>query len=216
LLLGYSFAELITRIVVLLVAMTIHEFAHAYVAYLAGDPTAADQGRLTLNPFVHINWMGFAMFVLIGFGILGSAPVNPSRMRNPRWGYLAAVAAGPVSNLLLAIAVALPVRIGLLPIAFPIFSRFMPTLAELVGAIIFWNVLLFVFNLLPVFPIDGWTVVRMLLPVPARYTWDDLRMTTQYVLFGLIALSFVAPASLDPLSLVIGVPTRTILRVLVG
>lgn len=215
-LLGYSLAEFVTRIAVLLIAMTIHEFAHAYVAYLAGDPTAADQGRLTLNPFVHINWVGFAMFVLIGFGFLGSAPVNPSRMRNPRWGYLAAVAAGPVSNLLLAIVVALPVRLGLLPVAVPIFSRFMPTLAEFVGAIIFWNVLLFVFNLLPVFPIDGWTVVRMLLPVPARYTWDDLRMTTQYVLFGLIALSFVAPAGLNPLSLLIGVPTRTILRALIG
>ena len=69
-LLGITFASLITRIVVLLIAMTIHGFAHAYVAYLAGDPTAANQGRLTLNPFVHINWLGFGMFVLIGFGIL--------------------------------------------------------------------------------------------------------------------------------------------------
>lgn len=215
-LLGYSLATFITRIVVLLIAMTIHEYAHAYVAYLAGDTTAADQGRLTLNPFVHINWVGFAMFVLIGFGILGSAPVNPRRMRNPRWGYLAAVAAGPFSNLLLAILVALPVRLGLLPVAYPIYSQFLPTVAELVGAMIFWNVLLFVFNLLPVFPIDGWTIVRMLLPVPARYTWEDLRQTTQYVLFGLIALSFVAPAGLNVLGLLIGVPTGVILNILVG
>ena len=212
--LGISFASLITRVVVLLIAMTIHEFAHAYVAYLAGDPTAANQGRLTLNPFVHINWVGFAMFVLIGFGILGSAPVNPNRMRNPRWGYLAAVAAGPLSNLLLAILVAIPVRLGLLSASLNVTSQLLPTVPELVGALVFWNVLLFVFNLLPVFPIDGWTIVRMILPYPARQAWD--RTATPYVLYGLIALSFVAPPGLNPLSLLISVPTRTVLRLLVG
>src|SRR5690606_41168026 len=84
------------------IGMTIHEFAHNYVAHLMGDYVPAQQGRLTLNPFVHINWVGWLMFALIGFGILGSAPIAADRMRNPRWGYLAAVAAGPVSNLMLA------------------------------------------------------------------------------------------------------------------
>lgn len=213
---GLTPARLIANIVVLLIAMTVHEFAHVYVAYLAGDTTGVDQGRLTLNPFKHINWVGFAMFALIGFGILGSAPVNPNRMRNPRWGYLAAVAAGPLSNLLLAVVVALPVRVHLLPALYPVTSRFLPNFAELVGAFIFWNVLLFIFNILPFFPIDGWTIVRGLLPYPARSTWERHAQTSQYILFGLILLSFVAPGRWNPLNLLIGLPARVILRILVG
>lgn len=210
-----TLANLITTLGVLLIAMSIHEFSHSYVAYLAGDPTAANQGRLTLNPLVHINWIGFLMFALIGFGFLGSAPVNPSRMRNPRWGYLAAVAAGPISNLLLAIVVAIPVQLGLFNAAFPVTSQLMPTLGEVVGALVFWNVLLFVFNLLPVYPIDGWTIVRMLLPAPARYTWEDHRMTSQFVLMALIFIPFVIPR-LNLLGPLIFRPTLNIVRLLVG
>ncbi|MCL4254539.1 MAG: site-2 protease family protein, partial [Anaerolineae bacterium] len=77
-----------------LIGMTVHEFAHNYVAHLMGDPYPKRSGRLTLNPAVHIYWPGFIMFLLLGFGILGTAPISAQRMRNPRWGYLAAVAAG--------------------------------------------------------------------------------------------------------------------------
>jgi Zn-dependent protease len=215
LLFNYTPATLIARIVVLLIAMTVHEFAHVYVAYLAGDTTGVDQGRLTLNPFVHIHWVGFAMFVLLGFGILGSAPVNANRMRNPRWGHLAAVSAGPLSNLLLAFLMAMSVRIGRLPVTFPVTQPYLPTLAEFLGEFIFWNVLLFVFNILPFFPIDGWNIVRGLLPVPARYTWERHAQTSQYILLGLILLAFAAPR-LNILGLLIGLPTQIILRLLVG
>ena len=92
--------------------MTIHEFAHNYIGWRMGDPEPARQGRLTLNPLVHINWIGWIMFAVIGFGILGSAPISPYRMplENRRWRWLAAVAAGPVSNLLLAIIFAIIIR----------------------------------------------------------------------------------------------------------
>lgn len=213
---GPSFAEIITRIVVLLIAMTVHEFAHSYAAYLAGDPTAADQGRLTLNPLVHIYWIGFAMFVFLGFGILGSAPVNPSRMRNPRWGHLFAVAAGPLSNLLLAVVVAVLVRIMGVGIAFPVQSQFLPTLQELAGAFLFWNVLLFVFNLLPFAPIDGWHIVRSLLPGDASIWWTKNAQTSQYILYGLILLSFLGRGLPNVLAILIGTPTRIILSLLVG
>src|SRR3712207_3597023 len=72
---------LIANLIALLLGMTLHEFAHCYVADLMGDPTPRSLGRLTLNPFVHIHWIGFLMFVLLGFGILGSAPISPWRMR---------------------------------------------------------------------------------------------------------------------------------------
>ena len=216
LLIGLSFAEILTRIIVLLIAMSVHEFAHAYVAYLAGDNTAADQGRLTLNPLVHIHWIGFLMFVFIGFGILGSAPVDARRMRNPRWGHLAAVAAGPLSNLFLAIVAAVIVRIMGLSVSTRIVSDWLPTMPELIAGFIFWNVLLFVFNILPFFPMDGWQIVRDLLPIPSRYKWERHAQTSQYILLGLIMLSFILPGSFNVLALLIGVPTRTILSALLG
>src|SRR5262249_194510 len=151
--------------IVLVIAMTVHEFAHVYVAYKMGDHTGADMGRLTLNPLVHINLIGFIMGVLIGFGILGSAPINPSRMRNPRCGYLAAVAAGPSSNLLLAIIFAIP-------------FRFVPNLmlkgfvGDLFIQLVFLNIILALFNIIPLFPLDGWSIMYALLPPEQAVWWE--------------------------------------------
>lgn len=209
-------AELILRLIVLLISMTVHEFAHVYVAYLAGDTTAADQGKLTLNPFAHIHWAGFLMFMVIGFGILGTAAVNPHRMRNQRWGYFAAVAAGPFSNLLLAVIVALPVKLGLLSIAGGSLapSGTFPAPADFMVALIWWNIILFLFNLLPLFPIDGYTMVRMAMPIPARYSWEDFQTASQYILLGLIIVPLLLPA-LNILGLLIGGPANALFRLLV-
>ncbi|HVO42081.1 MAG TPA: site-2 protease family protein, partial [Aggregatilineales bacterium] len=108
-----SIATLLTRAIVLLIAMDVHEFAHAYVAFRMGDTTARDAGRMTLNPFVNLYWPGYLMGVLLGFGILGTAPVNEYRMRDRRWGLFFAVAAGPLANLLLAVIAAIPFRLGI-------------------------------------------------------------------------------------------------------
>lgn len=191
-----------------LTGMTVHEFAHNYVAHLAGDPTPASQGRLTLNPSVHINWTGFLMFVLIGFGILGQAPISAYRMRNPRLGYLAAVAAGPVSNLLLAVVYALVFRIFNPPV-FSVFWQFMYIMITM-------NVLLFVFNLLPLAPLDGWHIVYSLLPPDQAYTWERWAPYTQYAFLFLILLSFMPILPIDPLNILIGQPISFITRILLG
>ena len=211
-----SLASLIAIGISLLVGMTVHEFAHVYVAYLAGDTTGADKGHLTLNPLVHINWVGFLMFVFIGFGILGSAPINPMRMRNPRWGYLAAVAAGPLSNLFLAIAIALPFKLAGMPEFFLAGSNLLPSVALVITMLVWWNVLLFFFNMLPLFPIDGWTIVHMLLPYPARKTWDEKRMLTRYILLGLIFLPFAIPFFPNILRLLIFAPAERIVQLLLS
>jgi Zn-dependent protease len=169
---SYILQVMISILIAVLLGMTIHEFAHNYIGHLMGDPVPARQGRLTLNPLVHINLYGFAMFVIIGFGPLGSAPIAAQRMRNPRWGFLAAVAAGPFSNLLLAIFVAIIFRI--------ISPNPDSALFVLLFTIVRFNVLLFIFNLLPLFPIDGWHIVYALLPPDLAYTWERSAQTSQF------------------------------------
>ncbi len=177
--------SLLSRAIALLIGMTIHEFAHVYIAYRMGDNTGANQGRLTLNPLVHINPIGFLMGVIIGFGFLGSAPVNPYRMRNPRWGYLAAVAAGPISNLLIAVVFAIPVRLA--PQLF--FSN--QLLFQLFTEIIFLNIILALFNVIPLFPLDGWSIMYSLLPPQQARWWQANQQNSYYLFMLLILLSFI-------------------------
>lgn len=205
---GLSLAELFANAVVLLVAMTIHEFAHNYIAYRMGDPEPVRAGRLTLNPFVHINWFGWVMFVIIGFGILGSAPISPYRMPalNRRWRWLASVAAGPISNLILALITALILRI----VGLNIVSDLPPMLQLILFQMVVLNLLLFVFNLIPLFPIDGWHIVLSLLPPDLAVFWEKHRQTSTYILYGLILLSFV-PIGFSPLQFIIGEPVSQLL-----
>src|SRR5688572_13219782 len=178
---------------------------------------------MTLDPRANIWWPGFLIGVLGGFAILGSAPVNPYRMRNPRMGMLIAVAAGPLSNLLIAALFAAPVRFGILPLTVgqsPI-PALLPSLSDVIITMVFMNVLLFVFNLLPLSPLDGWTVVLSLLPPRQAIWWERHRQDSMYVLFGLIILGFVTAylpmlRVLDVLQWAVGLPATLITRGLLG
>lgn len=200
--------ELLIRAIVLLIAMTFHEFAHVYVAYRMGDMTGANMGKLTLNPMAHIQPLGFIMGVLIGFGILGSAPINPGRMRNPRWGYLAAVAAGPASNLLLAIIFAIPFR--LIPTL--IFKGF---IGELFVQLVFLNILLALFNIIPLAPLDGWSIMYSILPPEQARWWERNRTNSQYVFMGLLLLSFIG-GQFNILGILISQPSASLFHLLTG
>lgn len=196
------------------IGMTIHEFAHNYVGHLMGDWVPAQQGRLTLNPLVHISWFGWLMFALIGFGILGSAPIAAHRMRNPRWGFLAAVAAGPFSNL--ALAIVSGILFQLLPDSI-LFGGFSLTLiGQIIYTLIFFNVLLFLFNLLPFFPLDGWHIVYALLPPEMARLWgsDRWRQYSQFAFLGMILLSFTG--IFNAFGLLIGAPANALTRLLLG
>ena len=236
---------IVINLIVLGVAMTVHEFAHNFVAWKMGDELPKLQGRLTLNPLVHINWVGWLMFAILGFGILGSAPISAQRMRDPRRGFLAAVAAGPFSNLGLAVVFALILRLGGLSAegfyaynAPELISSPISILAALLYAMVFWNVLLFVFNLIPLFPIDGWHIVLTLLPgtwlnhmqIPVvvqqslrplseflmrpAFKWRDWQMVSYYVFIGLIFVSFLPIGGFNPFGIFIGQPTGALLRLL--
>ena len=213
-------AELITRAIVFLVAIAVHEFAHAYVAYLMGDSTAKEQGRMTLNPAANINLMGYLVGVFIGFAILGSAPVNPYRMRNRRLGMLLAVGAGPVSNLILAVLFAIPFRLfpSLLSGVTANSMSAIPTAEYLLFSMVWLNLVLFVFNLLPLYPLDGWTVMLAAFPPEWAIWWQRNQQNSMYILFALVALSFLGSRLpfLDVLDWLISSPSASIMRFLLG
>jgi len=209
LLLDLNPVSLLARAIALLIGMTIHEFAHVYVAYRMGDSTGANQGRLTLNPLVHINPIGFLLGVIIGFGFLGSAPVNPYRMRNPRWGYLAAVAAGPISNLLIAIVFAIPFRLA------PQLLFGSSILSEVLFQIVFLNIILALFNIIPLSPLDGWSIMYTLLPPDQARWWQANQQNSYYVFMLLILLSFIG-GQFNLLGILISQPSNQIFRILVG
>jgi Zn-dependent protease len=187
-------AAMISRAIVFLLALDVHEFAHAYVAHLMGDDTAKEQGRMTLNPFVNIYWPGYIAAILLGIGILGSAPVNPYRMRNRRLGMFLAVGAGAISNLLLAALFAIPFRFGLLQIGLSgMGEELFPTIDSLLFDMVFYNLLLFVLNLLPLHPLDGWTVMLAVLPPEWAIWWERNKQNSMYVFYGLIVLAFIWP-----------------------
>jgi Zn-dependent protease len=215
LLLNRTLSEILATAIVALLAMTIHEFAHSYIAYRMGDNTPLENGKLTLNPVAHINWYGWLMWTFIGFGILGQAYINPRRMRNPRLGELYAVAAGPISNLLLAIVLAIPFKLGLLTPDLSFSQRqLLPTINELFTMGVYLNIMFFLFNLLPLFPFDGWTILVRLVPPEVGYQLEQHRQTSQLIFFALLALSFLN--IFDVFGMVLSPPARYLLNALLG
>lgn len=138
----------------LVVAITVHEFSHAFIADKLGDPTARSQNRLTLNPLAHLDPLGTLALLFIGFGWGRPVPFDPYNLRNPRRDSALISLAGPTSNILLALVLSLVLRfIPLFPILFSLFT-----------ILITLNVMLAIFNLVPVYPLDGEKILTGLLP----------------------------------------------------
>ncbi len=154
----------------LLLSLTLHEFAHARTALAFGDPTAQQSGRITLNPLAHLDPLGTIAIIFIGFGWAKPVPVNPLNMRNRKTGEIAVSLAGPLTNLGLALIFALVLK-GMQAAGRPVlpllYSATGGTEALLVEALFLAmsiNVLLCIFNLLPLYPLDGHHIVRESLP----------------------------------------------------
>ena len=179
--------------IVLLFSLTAHEMAHAWSADRFGDPTARLLGRVSLNPLVHVDPIGTILFPLIamisGAPLLGWAkpvPVNIRYLHHPRRDYMMVAAAGPASNLVLALSAAL--LLAVLPVSPQTLDQ--PTvsvpLAAILSMMVRLNVLLAVFNMIPIPPLDGGNVLAGLLPVPLAATFNRLRPYGFLLLYALI------------------------------
>lgn len=136
------------------IGLTVHEFSHAYMAYKLGDSTAKDSGRLTLNPLKHIDWLGFFLIVIAGFGWAKPVTFNPENLRHKHRDEILISIAGPISNFILAVLFLIIARL-----LYSINYFNIDTLGiQIVKMIMIWGVInfgLFVFNLIPIPPLDG-------------------------------------------------------------
>lgn len=206
---------LISYMFVLLTAFTVHEYAHAWTADYFGDDTPERNGRLTLNPLAHLDPLGSLLLLLAGFGWAKPVPVNQFTLqkRSPSammWVSLA----GPLSNFLMAIVAAIPFRTGLVSIMDAQIalatrgSHIFPTLPQVLWVFIYINLLLMLFNLIPLAPLDGDKIADYFFPPNWSRFMDRIRPYGPMILMALVFLGVFGR--------IIGPPLSLLMRLLVG
>jgi Zn-dependent protease len=199
---------LLARLLTLIVAFTVHEFAHAWTADQLGDDTPRLAGRLTLNPLAHLDLLGSLMLVLAGFGWAKPVPVNPYALqRRTPAGMMIVAAAGPISNVGLALLASIPFVLGVISISSSV-------LAVFVADFIFLNLVLFFFNLIPIFPLDGEKVLTYFLPPSGQAVFSQIRPYGPILLAGLVILS--SRTGLNLLDLIVRGPALGISNLLIS
>ncbi|MBU1178349.1 site-2 protease family protein [Patescibacteria group bacterium] len=166
----------------IVIAISVHEFAHAAMAYYLGDPTAKNEGRLTLNPLSHLDLWGTLLLLLAGFGWGKPVPFNPYNLRNQRWGPALVSLAGPGSNLVMAL-----MFIAFLKFVYPLLNLGAGNaLFDFLYFLIIINMVLMTFNLLPVPPLDGSKLLFAILPTSMDNVKEFLQRYGFFILIGLV------------------------------
>jgi Zn-dependent protease len=212
--LGLDPSVLLPRAITLIIALTVHEFSHAWVATAYGDETPRAAGRLTLNPLRHLDIMGSLMLIFVGFGWAKPVPVNPYALERRSPSALMWVSlAGPFSNFLLAVLAAIPLRTGLVQLTTGSLSGNL-TLPYFLLEFILINLTLMLFNLLPVAPLDGEKIAAYVLPPSAGRFLEQMR---QFGPIVLILLLFVLPRlGIDVFGSVIYPVLYRLMNILIG
>lgn len=207
-----DFNNLLISIPAILYALTIHEFFHGWTANKFGDPTARLQGRLTLNPLAHIDILGALCFVFANFGWGKPVPINPYNFKNPRRDNVIVSFAGPASNFVSAF---------LFGVAFQLLrnATFIPpnvstNLFNLLLSGIMMNLSLAIFNMIPLFPLDGSHILEGLLPSAMARKYKEIERYSPFILLGLIIMGNYGGISI--FSMVLGPPIHYFLRLFTG
>lgn len=179
---------ILTSIFIVFCSMPIHEYAHALVATKLGDETPRLQGRLTLNPIAHVDWLGAAMILLVGFGYAKPVQVNPRNFKNPKSGMILTATAGPFSNLIMA-----NIFMLLRNSAEAAFFKYAESDVLHAAALFFYyaayiNVIQVVFNLLPIPPLDGSRIASFF--IPKKYYFSIMKYE-RYIIIGVFVLLMI-------------------------
>lgn len=168
----------------LMVGISVHEAAHAWTAYKLGDYTAKYAGRVTLNPLAHLDPLGTLMIFIVHFGWGKPVPYNPYHLNNPKRDAALIAVAGPTANFLTALVLAVPLKY--LPwTAIPMAGFFLQNVLEVT---VFLNIMLMVFNLLPIAPLDGSKLIGILIPHEYEAEYQEFLRVGPFILIGVILL----------------------------
>ncbi|PIR52910.1 site-2 protease family protein [Candidatus Peregrinibacteria bacterium CG10_big_fil_rev_8_21_14_0_10_49_10] len=209
-----------TFIISVLIALSVHEWAHGFVAYKLGDATAKMEGRLTLNPIAHLDPIGTLLFILVGFGWGKPVPVDPRYFKNVKRDTALVSIAGPISNLLMALfafgVLLLVERQAVMGMASAMVvhggsSVFTQLTSELMIDFLHINLVLMAFNLLPIAPLDGSKILRAFIPLKYEYRYEDFMQQGPKILLILILLGQLFHVPI--LSVWIGVIVAPVLKV---
>ena len=192
---GFDPAFLLYVGIALIVAATVHESAHAYVADRLGDPTPRSQGRLTLNPLAHLDPLGSLLILIAGFGWAKPVQINPANFRDWRRDSIMVAAAGPLANITLLFVLGVPYKLGLLesgPLGASVLSRVLLVMIQI-------NAMLAVFNLIPVPPLDGSKILMGLLPPAQAVSYARIQPYGVLILLLLVMTRSLSPFLFGPM-----------------
>ncbi len=193
-----NLADFLSFLVAIVIAITVHEYAHAKAAQLAGDPTPEQAGRVTLNPLAHFDPIGTIMLLFARFGWGKPVPVNPLLFRRPRTDDILVSLWGPLSNFITAVVFAIPLKFG-----------FAGEYRIVLDSIVWMNLVLGLFNLIPIYPLDGSHILSGLLPVDQARRLDEF-----YHRFGMLLLILIIVTRVT--AIVVGIPATILHGLLTG